>query len=292
MYNVVCWLFIVAGALAATSQAELRLPDNNFVAGWYKSEAVQTFTKNDLYGYIDGGAEIFFEFGFVQLLVQRYQKDEHELGLEIYQMENAEAALGIYLMKKGQETPIAAIPARNSSSRYQFMLLKANYFILVNNFSGNEAILPSMITLSQKVLAAISAGKPVKLLERLPAAGLVQGSELLIRGPYALQPIFTFGEGDVFKLDGKIFGVVGDYVDLSGNAWTRLIIDYPQAEQALTAYTHLLSNLDAYLKIVAQQPAGFTFKDYQQKGGLVTIQGATIDIQLHLTILPTLPKVE
>jgi hypothetical protein len=172
------------------------------------------------------------------------------------------------------------------------MLLKANYFILVNNFSGNEAILPAMITLSQKILVTIPAGKPVKLLERLPSAGLIQGSELLIRGPYALQPIYTFGEGDIFKLEGKIFGVVGDYIDSTGNSSTRIIIDYLQAERARNAYTHLLTNLDSYLKIVEQQPDGFTFKDYQQKGGLVTIRGATIDIQLHLTILPTLPKVE
>ena len=64
--------------------ADIIPPKDNFVKGWVKSGQTLRFTKNDLYGHINGGAELFLEFGFNELLVQRYEKGGEEITLEIY----------------------------------------------------------------------------------------------------------------------------------------------------------------------------------------------------------------
>lgn len=205
-------------------QAQLIFPDNNYLSGWVKSGQMHRFLKNDLYGYIDGGAELFHEFGFEELLVQNYQQGEQEISLEAYRMENALAALGIYLMKCGQETPIDGIAARNSGNKYQINIVKGRYFVEVNSFAGDEAILPAAVELAQKLLASIKTGAPISFPEWLPLANLIPGSERLIRGPYSLQTIYTFGEGDIFQLQGQLFGVVANYRDETRRTFSQLII--------------------------------------------------------------------
>src|SRR4030066_305738 len=101
----------------------------------------------NLFDYIDGGAEIFLEFGFDRLLVQDYRKEDSEIGLELFQMESPESALGIYLMKCGAETPIDGVPARNSGDKTQFTILKGATFVHINNPDGRESLLPMMVDL-------------------------------------------------------------------------------------------------------------------------------------------------
>lgn len=270
-------------------QAQLIFPDNNYLSGWVKSGQMHRFLKNDLYGYIDGGAELFHEFGFEELLVQNYQQGEQEISLEAYRMENALAALGIYLMKCGQETPIDGIAARNSGNKYQINIVKGRYFVEVNSFAGDEAILPAAVELAQKLLASIKTGAPISFPEWLPLANLIPGSERLIRGPYSLQTIYTFGEGDIFQLQGQLFGVVANYRDETRRTFSQLIIKYPAPAHAETAYQHVLRNLDPYLNVLEKSTHSLLFKDFQNKFGIISLEDERIIARFKLSEKPILP---
>lgn len=251
--------------LAVDCHAGIILPDDNFVVGWTTSGKTLRFIGNDLYNYIDGGAELFLEFGFKELLVQGYRQKGREMVLEVYQMDSPEAALGIYLMKCGEETPIEKIDARNSGNKYQFTIVKGSYFIQVNSFAGDEKLIPIMRELSRQTLRFIPSERPVRLFDLLPKEHLITGSELIIRGPYALQAIFTFGEGDVLKLGGKIFGVIGDYKDPNLGRYKLILIRYPSEADAQSAFDHLVGNLDPYLKVLEKSKNAFSFQDFESK---------------------------
>ncbi|KPJ61088.1 MAG: hypothetical protein AMJ46_03760 [Latescibacteria bacterium DG_63] len=270
---------------------------DDFAPGWSISGRALRFAKSNLYDYIDGGAELFLEFGFEDLTVYRYERGEEELTLEMYRLESPEAALGIYLMKCGDETPIKGVGARNSGDRYQFNVLKGNYFVQVNSFEGSDSLIPVMVALTQRALQGIPEGDSVKLFSHLPGEGLVDGSELIVRGPYALQPIFTFGKGDVLQLKGQVFGVVGDYAlensraeESAGQAadvYTRIVIPYPDGKTALSAYENLVENLDPHLNVLDESENGFTFRDYRYKFGAVELRGATLELKVNLPERPT-----
>ncbi|MDZ7264117.1 MAG: hypothetical protein ONB16_05995 [candidate division KSB1 bacterium] len=266
--------------------AQLRFPENNFVTGWVKSGQLLRFLKNDLYGYIDGGAELFYEFGFEELQVQNYQREEYEISLEAYRMENATAALGIYLMKCGQETPIEGVDARNSGNKYQINIVKGSYFIQVNSFAGREDLIPAAAELAQQLLASIAQGAQVKIFDGLPKKNLIAGSERIIRGPYSLQSIFTFGEGDIFQLKGKSFGVFGNYRDEDRRGYSQLVIQYPDVAGAQAAFQNLLKNLDPYLRVVAQNDTTFIFQDFEQKFGSAMRQNDRISVRFRLAQKP------
>lgn len=282
------FLFFLEFVLPASLMSAVVLPGDEFHPGWKKSDRLITFTRADLYNYIDGGAELFLEFGFEKLYIQRYRSGEKELSLEIYEMESSEAALGIYLAKCGQETPVEGIGARNSGEEAQFTILRERYFIHINNFEGRKELFPAMLALAKATLQNLPPDRPITLLDHLPGKNLIKNSERLIRGPYALQPIFTFGEGDILLLEGKVFGVVASYRDEKGNITTRIIIPYPDEARARAALHHLRQNFDPYHKILETGPSGFIFIDYQQKFGQVELKGSILDIRINLANRPSL----
>jgi hypothetical protein len=287
--NIIYFCLLVVMGFGQAVGADFKLPGNGFSPGWTTNGAPRTFIKADLFNHIDGGAELFLEFGFERVSVQRYAKDKAEIGLEAYEMASPEAALGIYLMKCGDETPIPGVPARNSSEAAQFTILKGSYFVLINNPEGDKGLVPAMTALAAAFLAPIPAPAPDPLLwEPLPKEKRFGGSERLLRGPIGLQPFFTFGEGDILGLGGKIFGVLANYDEGGGQASTRLFIVYPDAPKARNIFLGLRANLDPYLKILDERETVFSFVDFRERYGLVRLTGAKIEISFHLPIRPKL----
>jgi hypothetical protein len=262
------------------------MPEPAFAAGWAKDGSPRTFTGQDLFNQIDGGAELFLEYGFVRLRLQRYVRGPAELTLDAYEMESPASALGIYLMKMGRETPFPEIAARNSSEELQLTILKGRYFVQVDNLGEVPASKAEAAALANAFLAGVPEEPAPSPLEALPAAGKVPGSERLIRGPYGLQPYFTFGEGDILSLGGRIFGALAEYRMSGGPSFTLLIVPYPDAETAVAALAHLRANLDPYLKVTADRPDSFDFVDFQGKKGSVVRSGSGLDIRFNVTTPP------
>jgi hypothetical protein len=270
-------------AAAQMSTSHPAIPEATFASGWAKAGPLRTFTGQDLFNQIDGGAELFLELGFVRLRLQAYARGRAELTLNAYEMEGAASALGVYLMKMGRETPFPAVAARNSSEEVQLTILKGRYFIQVDNLGEVPASIAEAAALSNAFLSGVADEKALTPLDALPAEGQVAGSERLVRGPYGLQPYFTFGEGDILSLGGRIFGALAAYRMPDGPPFTRLIVPYTDPEAAAAALAHLKANLDPYLKVTAERPDGFDFVDFEAKKGAVVRSGAVLDIRFGAT---------
>jgi hypothetical protein len=275
-----------AGGSTETGQtvaAPPAIPEPGFAPGWAKSGPLRTFTGQDLFNQIDGGAELFLEFGFAKLRLQTYARDKAELTLNAYEMESAASALGVYLMKMGKETPFPEIGARNSCEEIQLTILKGRYFIQVDNLGEVPAATAEAVALANAFLTGIAKESGSTPLDALPREGKVAGSERLIRGPDGLQPYFTFGEGDILSQGGRIFGALAAYRMPGGASFTRLVVTYPDPAASAAALAHLKANLDPYIEVTADRPDGFDFADFQAKKGSVVRSGPVLDIRFGIT---------
>jgi hypothetical protein len=281
-------LFVAASgatdAQKAAGDAGL-LPADGFSGAWKKSGPTKVFTSADLYGYIDGGAEAFLEIGFEQLTVQKYRDGANELTVELYRMTDPTAARGIYLARCGKETPDPALKERHTASRHQILLQRGRYYLLVNNTAGGAANAPMLAKAAQAMVAKMPADAPVPVLGLLPQPGLVPGSARIIRGPVALQALYTLGDGDILQLGGKVTAVAGDYTGASG-ASTLVLADYPSPAAASAAFKHLKANLDTYLKATSATDSKLVFQDYEKKFGIASLAGKRLEIRLHLSKPP------
>lgn len=262
------------------------LPPDGALGPWKKIGDPRVFARADLYGYIDGGAELFFEFGFQQLTQQKYQAGANQIVVDFYRMRDPIAATGVYLMKCGNETPAPALADWNTINRYQLMFVRDRFFVIVNNVTGAAAVAPDMEKLASVVASKLPASRPLAELTRLPPSGLVKGSVRLIRGPYGFQAIFTLGEGDILLLDGQITAIAADYADPARGSWTCVEVNYPTATAAASAMANLQARLDSYLTTLSKTPNRLVFRDYEKKFGEATLQGQRLSLTLHLRKQP------
>ncbi len=265
--------------LAASPVSTGMLPD-----GWTITGQPRVFSGNDLYGYINGGSELFLEFGFRQLIAYQIQTPDGELGLDLYEMTDPIAALGIYLAKCSPESPVPGLKGRNSGDAYQLALLKGRWFAFIQNVSGDPARIPDMKRLGHALnehLDGDIAAFPVPL----PSEGLIRSSKRLARGPFALQPVYTLGDGNLLLLDPKTPAAIADYRQ-DGASWTLIRVVYPDTESARNGFDSLLQHLDSYLDPVKQTSDMLVFRDYADQFGEARLHDVMLDIRLHLDRIP------
>lgn len=271
---------LAALALLLTAAASAAVPAPHAPAGWRAAAKPEVYTASNLYGYIDGGAELFLELGFKDLHVYRLTHGTRELGVEMYRMSDSEAALAIYLAKCAPETPVAGLSSRSSGDRFQLGILRGRFFIMINNFEGDESLLAPMKQVARDLAGQIHSA-PHALPVPVPEHGLLSSSVRLVRGPFGLQPVYTLGDGDVLGLDGKRWAVVADYRD-GKKSWTLIKVDYGDPAAASAALTYLAGHLDSQLKVIGRQPKRLVFRDYAGQFGEVSTAGSFLNIRVHL----------
>ena len=285
MRHSVYIILIILVAILSLPASDI-LPKDQFLPGWVKNKSPKKFTSSNLYGHINGGAELFLEFGFEELLIQEYHHKDQKIDVELYRMLDPVAALGIYLMKAGVGEAAESIPARNSGNRYQLTLTSGNYFIQINNFSGKTENQPIMFALGSEIIRNIGPVTEFQPGTFLPKGEIVQNSMRLFRGPYALQAIYTFGAGDIFQLDRKTYGVASDYHSENDGNISVVVISYPEEALALKAFQNITVNLDPYLKVLEQSDTVIVFIDYKDKFGKIQIENDKIIARIHLASRP------
>jgi hypothetical protein len=151
----------------------------------------------------------------------------------------------------------------------------------VNNTAGGATNAANLPKAAQAVASKLPADGPVAALALLPKAGLVAGSARLFRGPVGLQAVYTLGEGDILRLDGRLTAAAGDYT-----VFTLIVAEYPTPAAAAAALAHIKANLDAYLKVTAATAATLVFEDYEKKFGVATVAGNRLEVRVHLARPP------
>lgn len=172
------------------------------IPGWIQDGDVETYAKDGLYGYIDGGAEIVFQYGFRELAVFKFkpagatpQSARKELVLEIYRMESGETAFGIYSTKlEGEEEGWPGIKSDNWVSAGQGGLVKGDYMV---NILAPECTVREIGEFAAALEPKIPGSGTVrpKGMAWLPLEDMVAGSWRYIKGPLAAQNESPFLEG-------------------------------------------------------------------------------------------------
>jgi hypothetical protein len=80
------------------SDMALYLPEKFVDAGMQRISEVRTYDKESLWQYVDGGAELYLLYDFVEVATADYKKGEIEVVADIYKFASSDDAFGIYSM--------------------------------------------------------------------------------------------------------------------------------------------------------------------------------------------------
>jgi hypothetical protein len=206
--GVLC-LTACCGANSQPEGLETLLPDR--VGDWARHQAVLMYAGDDLFTYINGGAEIYQEFGFVRVVVQDYKSSGGgTISLEIYEMADPESSYGMYTFKRSPQGESFDVPGGEARLEdYYLNLWKGEYLVTLTGFDQTEATILGLKALARDVEQRIAVTSPApELVKRLPEEQLVEGSVKYFMGPLALFNSHRFAAENLFAPER---GVRGDY---------------------------------------------------------------------------------
>ncbi|MCF8378152.1 MAG: hypothetical protein K9H49_01165 [Bacteroidales bacterium] len=200
--------FILPFIVISQNQNQLGdlFPKSGQFDGCLVRDSVEFFTGDDLFEFINGGADIYLEYGFKQVAHCTYMDSlAVKIHLEIYEMTQNDAAYGIYtLNSSGKGVPIN-MGEQGILYDYYLHFYKANYYIRCSVSKKD----PDMINTMEKFASFTDTG--IKTKGKLPALMLSVDIEELefrevkyIKGQIGLSNVFNFGHGAIANFNDGV----------------------------------------------------------------------------------------
>ncbi len=211
-------MMVVSGLLMG--EMESYLPQPGELKDWEPSGEPQYVKGEDLFLLIDGGAEIYYEYGFKQAIAQGFKKKNGRPGsgfnLEIYEMQDPEAAYGIYTFKIAGKGQVLALGDGGLLEDYYLNAWKGNFLVTVTGFDAGKDTLAGIVEAVTVVTTKIKTAGPISLPPLINLLPVEYQNRLkanvikYLKGNLALFNQYEFDSKNIFGLRQ---GVMGDYGD-------------------------------------------------------------------------------
>lgn len=149
--TLILFLFLLAGSCFAQQPFVLRddvLPD-------ITSVNTRFFDNDGLWGYINGGADLYLEYGFEQLTVFDIKAGGIEYKADLYKMISPEAAFGIYSISRFKCKESAILTAEDCHTPYQYIAAQGDVYISVSNSTGTVEAQQATVDIARNLLEQI-----------------------------------------------------------------------------------------------------------------------------------------
>ena len=225
-------LLLAAGCGRAEPSHDL-FPDREAIPGWTPAGEAQVFDSDTLYDQVNGQADSFFVYGFEQVHVQTYENAAGGLlRVEIWQMDTASNAYGLYTMLRSGE-PVAIGNAGDTDPGRRIDFWQDRAFVRVFSFTPENPATLEMFAV-QVASALQPGGQPPPLIERLPKEGLVQDSEVFFHQETSIQDYLWLGGQNLLSLGAETDAVLARYLIHDTGVWL-LLVGYPEDAAAAKA---------------------------------------------------------
>jgi hypothetical protein len=198
-----------------------------------KISSERIFTGESLFGYIDGGAELYLEYGFVSAHISEINIMGGRYKTEIYRMEGPEEAFGIFSVSRFRCRSMPPVSVFCCQTRFQLMICSGSYYVSIINGSGNESDSIASLKIGEQIVRKIKE-QSADLSVYLPgvARDTIRKHAILVKGRLGIMNGIPDLE-DFFRNASRYTAVI-----LPDNERTLLTIKF-KSEEDLLAFTSL-----------------------------------------------------
>jgi hypothetical protein len=122
----------------------------------YRMTRSDTFSGDALYGFVDGGADLYLEYGFRKLWVREFTRDRDKITVELYRMQDPPSAFGIYSVSVSRCMQMNRFGSFSCTTPNQIAVAYGPFFINVLNGSGTQ----EGISLCEQVVTTLMTNNP------------------------------------------------------------------------------------------------------------------------------------
>jgi hypothetical protein len=168
-------LIIFSGSIFAQ---DIKLPE---LKGYKKTTSYPVFLPENLWDFINGAADTYLSYGFVDLHVAEYKKGKNVIKLEIYRHSDHTLAFGIYSTERSPSFRFMNLGAQGYFADGAINFYKGNYYVKIRTYSKNEKTLKSAESLALKVATMLEGNSEMpSVLSLFPEVGKKVNEETYI----------------------------------------------------------------------------------------------------------------
>ncbi len=289
------FLFIVLSLLLADQSTLARyFPKSREAGNWKKEGEAQQFVGEALYEYIDGGAEIYHEYGFRQVAVQDYVDPAGtSVSVEIFEMTAPESAYGIYTFKTHKAGRKVAIGDDAQLADYYLNFWKGNILVTLTGFDETQETKNGLLLLAQSIDSRLDLdGKRPRIVSDLPEEDFVSQSVKYFKGILGLRNSHPFFALNIWGFEE---GVKADYT----KGYSVFLLRFKGSDQSFGQYEQLKKSCTEYPAYKVYSTSGtemFAALDKRTRRFFVSARGAYIFLVLgdidHLQALKTIQEIQ
>jgi hypothetical protein len=196
------------------------------------------YTGEDLYDYINGGAELYLSYGLVSMTGCKYNGENlPQITVEIYEMTNSKNAFGVYTQSRDKDEHLYG---QGSQSFPDFILFwKDRYFVIVNTQEASPestAAIQSLATLIDSSIPEVC--EIPTIMQCLPQEDLDQAGYLYFHHYIWLNAYFFIADYNITHISEDTDAALAKYGEASARSYL-LLTEYPDEAKALEAYESL-----------------------------------------------------
>jgi hypothetical protein len=176
-------------------------PLSGEVDGWKSENEQKLYTGEKLFELIDGGADVYMEYGFEEAATAEYLKGNDLILVEIYRMKDNSAAYGIFSNSNSSEGIRADIGEDGCLFPYYLIFWKGNYYISVSSNDDSPDLVDAISKIGENIdNRIICTSKKPDIIDLLTIPEFRFDEIKYLRGNIGLNDLYSFDAEDVFKI--------------------------------------------------------------------------------------------
>ena len=211
------------------------------LGGWSKTESDQFYNRENLYDYIDGGAELYLSYGFRSLINRTYTKaGQPDIILDIFDMGSSQNAFGVF--SHSREKVEQEFGQGSQYTAGSLLFWKDRYFISILASPETPESSQAIKKLAGIIESHIKKEGPLPaLIDLLPRDSLIKESVRYFKHYIWLNSYYFIANQNILHIDENTDAFLAKYRENNGKS-LLLLVQYPDAESAKAAYQDFVKN--------------------------------------------------
>lgn len=184
---------------------DIKMPE---LSGYKKSMNYPVFLPENLWDFINGAADNYLAYGFIDLHVAEYKKGKNVIKLEIYRHSSNTMAFGIYSTERSPSFTYKNLGAQGYVADGAINFFKGDFYVKIRTYSKNEKTLMASESLALKVsnMLAGDSKMPV-ILSQFPENGRKINEETYINESVLGHKFLNKAFKAVYEVGSDIFSI-------------------------------------------------------------------------------------
>jgi hypothetical protein len=205
-------LLIKIGACSmGESESDLAALLPRAVGDWRVTEPDQSYDRENLYTYIDGGAELYLSYGFKKVINRKYSDPgQPQIVVDLFDMGTSQNAFGVFSYSR--EVVDNTFGQGSQHTEGSLLFWKSHYFVSILASPETIESKKAIFDLAEQIDGAIAEeGSLPEILTYLPQQSLVEESIRYFHHYIWLNSHYYIADWNILHIDDKTDAVLAKY---------------------------------------------------------------------------------